>query len=132
MTWGQAAFGCLLGLGTKGSRPWQTAGSCPVETATSAILPQPTAKRLPCQALELGHKHSQHNNLAKSSSLTLPRLWPAPSQQVILIHLSNLTGLKDEYSKRTMRLLVSDIGTIVWGATSAMAVGYVKVRWRRQ
>nr|AHH02107.1 CoChR [synthetic construct] len=46
---------------------------------------------------------------------------------VILIHLSNLTGLKDDYSKRTMRLLVSDVGTIVWGATSAMSTGYVKV-----
>ncbi|GIL89020.1 hypothetical protein Vretifemale_16924 [Volvox reticuliferus] len=46
---------------------------------------------------------------------------------VILIHLSNLTGLKDDYNKRTMRLLVSDIGTIVWGATSAMSSGYVKV-----
>lgn len=29
---------------------------------------------------------------------------------VILIHLSNLTGL-GQYNKRTMRLLVSDIGT---------------------
>ncbi|PNH09255.1 hypothetical protein TSOC_004141 [Tetrabaena socialis] len=46
---------------------------------------------------------------------------------VILIHLSNLTGLKDDYNKRTMRLLVSDIGTIVWGATSAMSKGYVKI-----
>ncbi|GLC48444.1 hypothetical protein PLESTB_000098500 [Pleodorina starrii] len=46
---------------------------------------------------------------------------------VILIHLSNLTGLSDDYNKRTMRLLVSDIGTIVWGATSAMSSGYVKV-----
>lgn len=51
---------------------------------------------------------------------------------MILIHLSNITGLKDDYSKRTMRLLVSDIGTIVWGATSAMAVGYVKVRRRQR
>nr|AHH02134.1 protein 124 [synthetic construct] len=46
---------------------------------------------------------------------------------VILIHLSNLTGLKDDYNKRTMRLLVSDIGTIVWGTTAAMSTGYVKV-----
>nr|AER29840.1 ChR2-EYFP-betaArch [synthetic construct] len=46
---------------------------------------------------------------------------------VILIHLSNLTGLSNDYSRRTMGLLVSDIGTIVWGATSAMATGYVKV-----
>nr|AHH02141.1 protein 116 [synthetic construct] len=42
---------------------------------------------------------------------------------VILIPLSNLTGLKDDYNKRTMRLLVSDIGTIVMGATSAMCTG---------
>nr|ABZ90902.1 channelrhodopsin-2 [Volvox carteri f. nagariensis]ABZ90903.1 channelrhodopsin-2 [Volvox carteri f. nagariensis] len=46
---------------------------------------------------------------------------------VILIHLSNLTGLKDDYNKRTMRLLVSDVGTIVWGATAAMSTGYIKV-----
>nr|AHH02148.1 protein 125 [synthetic construct] len=39
---------------------------------------------------------------------------------VILIHLSNLTGLKDNYSKRTMMLLISDIGCIVWGVTSAL------------
>lgn len=47
--------------------------------------------------------------------------------QVILIHLSNLTGLKDDYSKRTMRLLVSDIGTIVFGVTSACSTGYLKI-----
>jgi hypothetical protein len=47
--------------------------------------------------------------------------------QVILIHLSNITGLADDYSKRTMILLVSDIGTIVWGVTAAIASGYVKV-----
>lgn len=29
---------------------------------------------------------------------------------VLLIHLSNLTGLADDYSHRTMALLVSDIG----------------------
>nr|AHH02120.1 NsChR [synthetic construct] len=46
---------------------------------------------------------------------------------VILIHLSNVTGLKDNYSKRTMALLVSDIGTIVFGVTSAMCTGYPKV-----
>jgi len=45
---------------------------------------------------------------------------------VILIHLSNITGLKDDYNKRTMRLLVSDIGCIVWGVTAAMTVGYLK------
>jgi hypothetical protein len=47
--------------------------------------------------------------------------------QVILIHLSNLTGLADDYNKRTMSLLVSDIGTIVMGVTAAIASGYVKV-----
>ncbi|WIA30744.1 hypothetical protein OEZ86_000810 [Tetradesmus obliquus] len=46
---------------------------------------------------------------------------------VILIHLSNLTGLADDYNKRTMSLLVSDIGTIVMGVTAAIASGYVKV-----
>lgn len=48
--------------------------------------------------------------------------------QVILMHLSNLTGLADDYSKHTMVLLVSDIGTIVMGVTAAIATGYVKVR----
>lgn len=47
--------------------------------------------------------------------------------QVILIHLSNITGLNDDYSPRTMRLLVSDIGTIVWGVTAACATGPIKV-----
>nr|AEL28924.1 chimeric channelrhodopsin C1V1 variant 2 [synthetic construct] len=46
---------------------------------------------------------------------------------VLLIHLSNLTGLKDDYSKRTMGLLVSDVGCIVWGATSAMCTGWTKI-----
>lgn len=48
--------------------------------------------------------------------------------QVILIHLSNITGLNEEYSKRTMSLLVSDIGTIVMGATAAMSKAPTKVR----
>lgn len=47
--------------------------------------------------------------------------------QVILIHLSNITGLKDEYSKRTMMLLVSDIGTIVMGVTAALCYAWPKV-----
>jgi len=46
--------------------------------------------------------------------------------QVILIHLSNLTGLKKEYSKRTMFLLVSDLGCIVWGSTAAFTKGPTK------
>lgn len=46
--------------------------------------------------------------------------------QVILIHLSNLTGLKGEYSRRTMFLLVSDLGTIVWGVSAANAKGAAK------
>lgn len=46
---------------------------------------------------------------------------------VILIHLSNITGLKDDYSKRTMRLLVSDIGTIVMGVTAAFSPTPVKI-----
>jgi bacteriorhodopsin len=46
--------------------------------------------------------------------------------QVILIHLSNLTGLKGEYSRRTMFLLVSDLGTIVWGIAAANALGTSK------
>jgi len=47
---------------------------------------------------------------------------------VILIHLSNITGLKDAYSKRTMALLVSDLGTITMGLTSAFAMDPV-VKW---
>jgi bacteriorhodopsin len=46
--------------------------------------------------------------------------------QVILIHLSNLTGLNGEYSRRTMFLLVSDLGTIVWGVSAANAKGAAK------
>eukprot|EP01023_Acetabularia_acetabulum_P067255 TRINITY_DN9231_c0_g1_i1.p1 TRINITY_DN9231_c0_g1~~TRINITY_DN9231_c0_g1_i1.p1 ORF type:complete len:554 (+),score=89.72 TRINITY_DN9231_c0_g1_i1:195-1856(+) len=45
---------------------------------------------------------------------------------VILIHLSNITGLNEEYNKRTMRLLVSDIGTIVMGVTTASSSGWLK------
>lgn len=48
--------------------------------------------------------------------------------QVILIHMSNITGLNSEYNKRTMALLVSDIGTIVMGVAAAFGTGYVKVR----
>nr|AHH02125.1 HdChR [synthetic construct] len=45
---------------------------------------------------------------------------------VILIHLSNITGLQDQYSKRTMQLLVSDLGTITMGVTAALCGNYVK------
>nr|AHH02138.1 SdChR [synthetic construct] len=45
---------------------------------------------------------------------------------VILIHLSNITGLSEEYNKRTMALLVSDLGTICMGVTAALATGWVK------
>jgi hypothetical protein len=45
---------------------------------------------------------------------------------VILIHLSNITGLKDDYTKRTMMLLISDIGCIVCGVTAALAANFVK------
>ena len=49
--------------------------------------------------------------------------------QVILIHLSNLTGLDEEYSARTMNLLTSDQGTICFGVTAALCTnGWVKVR----
>eukprot|EP00192_Tetraselmis_astigmatica_P004280 CAMPEP_0117688934 /NCGR_PEP_ID=MMETSP0804-20121206/24156_1 /TAXON_ID=1074897 /ORGANISM="Tetraselmis astigmatica, Strain CCMP880" /LENGTH=500 /DNA_ID=CAMNT_0005501543 /DNA_START=150 /DNA_END=1652 /DNA_ORIENTATION=- len=47
---------------------------------------------------------------------------------VILIHLSNLTGLDEEYSARTMELLTSDQGTICFGITAALAgPGWIKV-----
>eukprot|EP00242_Pyramimonas_sp_CCMP2087_P003546 CAMPEP_0198230456 /NCGR_PEP_ID=MMETSP1445-20131203/114672_1 /TAXON_ID=36898 /ORGANISM="Pyramimonas sp., Strain CCMP2087" /LENGTH=614 /DNA_ID=CAMNT_0043910999 /DNA_START=599 /DNA_END=2443 /DNA_ORIENTATION=- len=45
---------------------------------------------------------------------------------VLLIALSNLTGLKDDYNWRTMKLLTADQGTILFGATGAMATGAVK------
>nr|AER58217.1 channelopsin 1 [Chlamydomonas yellowstonensis] len=46
---------------------------------------------------------------------------------VILIHLSNVTGLSDDYGRRTMGLLVSDIATIVFGVTAAMLVNWPKI-----
>nr|AHH02096.1 protein 85 [synthetic construct] len=46
---------------------------------------------------------------------------------VILIHLSNVTGLSDDYGRRTMGLLVSDIATIVFGITAAMLVSWPKI-----
>nr|QJF54429.1 cation channelrhodopsin 3 [Tetraselmis subcordiformis] len=47
---------------------------------------------------------------------------------VILIHLSNLTGLDEEYSARTMGLLTSDQGTICFGITSALSRhGLIKI-----
>jgi len=45
---------------------------------------------------------------------------------VLLIALSNLTGLKDDYNWRTMKLLTADQGTILFGATGAMASGSIK------
>eukprot|EP00227_Mantoniella_beaufortii_P012566 CAMPEP_0197575022 /NCGR_PEP_ID=MMETSP1326-20131121/568_1 /TAXON_ID=1155430 /ORGANISM="Genus nov. species nov., Strain RCC2288" /LENGTH=417 /DNA_ID=CAMNT_0043137715 /DNA_START=248 /DNA_END=1498 /DNA_ORIENTATION=- len=45
---------------------------------------------------------------------------------VILIALSNLSGLKDDYNFRTMKLLSSDQGTIVMGVTAAYSTGGVK------
>nr|AHH02123.1 TcChR [synthetic construct] len=45
---------------------------------------------------------------------------------VILIHLSNITGLNDEYSGRTMSLLTSDLGGIAFAVLSALAVGWQK------
>ncbi|KAK9807728.1 hypothetical protein WJX72_007297 [[Myrmecia] bisecta] len=46
---------------------------------------------------------------------------------VILIHLCNITGMHEEYSERTMTLLVSDVGCIVWGTTAAFTKGPLKV-----
>mmetsp|Transcript_12019 Transcript_12019/g.30763 ORF Transcript_12019/g.30763 Transcript_12019/m.30763 type:complete len:472 (-) Transcript_12019:54-1469(-) len=47
---------------------------------------------------------------------------------VILIHLSNLTGLDEEYSARTMNLLTSDQGTICFGITAALSPhGWIKI-----
>jgi len=47
---------------------------------------------------------------------------------VILIALSNLTGLKDDYNWRTMKLLSADQGCLLFGATCAMTdTGVLKV-----
>ncbi|GMH35170.1 hypothetical protein BSKO_03038 [Bryopsis sp. KO-2023] len=46
---------------------------------------------------------------------------------VILIHLANITGLPGDTSKRGMKLVVSDIGTIVFGATAAFTKGNFKI-----
>ncbi|KAG2425777.1 hypothetical protein HXX76_013402 [Chlamydomonas incerta] len=47
---------------------------------------------------------------------------------VILIHLSNLSGLSDGYNKRTMLLLVTLIGCLVTGVYSAMC-DYGWIKW---
>ena len=46
---------------------------------------------------------------------------------VILIALSNLTGLSATYSLRTMKLLSSEQGTLVFGMFAAMTSGGIKV-----
>nr|AHH02142.1 protein 95 [synthetic construct] len=48
---------------------------------------------------------------------------------VILIHLSNLTGMKHHYPLRTMTLIVSDISCIVTGVQCALSNGYAKIIW---
>jgi len=45
---------------------------------------------------------------------------------VILIHLSNITGLNDDYSGRTMSLITSDLGGICMAVTSALSKGWLK------
>nr|AHH02115.1 protein 92 [synthetic construct] len=45
---------------------------------------------------------------------------------VILIHLSNLSGLKNDYSKRTMRLIVSCLGMLVFGMAGGLSTGWLK------
>eukprot|EP00238_Polyblepharides_amylifera_P001008 CAMPEP_0196570746 /NCGR_PEP_ID=MMETSP1081-20130531/901_1 /TAXON_ID=36882 /ORGANISM="Pyramimonas amylifera, Strain CCMP720" /LENGTH=589 /DNA_ID=CAMNT_0041887361 /DNA_START=224 /DNA_END=1993 /DNA_ORIENTATION=+ len=46
---------------------------------------------------------------------------------VLLIALSNLTGLKDDYNWRTMKLMSADQGTIICGASAAMTTGGSKI-----
>lgn len=46
---------------------------------------------------------------------------------VLLIHLSNITGLGEEYSHRTMKLLVCDQGTVLMGVTAAASGRGVKI-----
>lgn len=63
-----------------------------------------------------------------STTCALPAELVAARLQVILIHLSNITGLREDYGKRTMKLLLSDIGTICFGVASAMtAKGPLKI-----
>ena len=46
---------------------------------------------------------------------------------VIIIALSNLTGLKDDYNWRTMKLLSANQGMLLIGATSALSTGFLNV-----
>ena len=46
---------------------------------------------------------------------------------VLLIHLSNVTGLNEEYNERTMVLLTSDQGTIMFGILAAFSRGGLKI-----
>jgi hypothetical protein len=47
--------------------------------------------------------------------------------QVLLIHLSNLTGLKDDYGKGTMALLVCLLGCLMTGIVASLCKGPAKV-----
>jgi len=46
---------------------------------------------------------------------------------VLLIHLSNITGLQDEYSPRTMKVLTADQGTLIFGILAAMSSKGLKI-----
>ncbi|CAG9467467.1 unnamed protein product [Pedinophyceae sp. YPF-701] len=46
---------------------------------------------------------------------------------VMLIHLSNITGLGEQYNSRTMRLITFDQGTLIMGVTAALATGVPKI-----
>nr|AHH02097.1 protein 117 [synthetic construct] len=81
-------------------------------------------------AFEIFHEFDEPLMLYLSSGVRVPFLryteW-LMSCPVILIHLSNLSGLKDAYNKRTMVLLVSLIGCLVTGVYCAMIPqGWVK------
>ena len=92
--------------------------TCPVSTE----FPPQQFRGLPvdtCQCAGRGREGHE-------ASLICARVLLLRGVQVILIHLSNITGLNDEYSGRTMSLITSDLGGITFAVTSAVSVGWPK------
>uniref|UniRef100_A0A061QPX0 O protein n=1 Tax=Tetraselmis sp. GSL018 TaxID=582737 RepID=A0A061QPX0_9CHLO len=46
---------------------------------------------------------------------------------VILVQLCNITGLESDFNDRTMQVLISDVGAIVFGVSSAFSEGPLKM-----
>lgn len=58
--------------------------------------------------------------VCNKSKQTAEHNQPHPKTQVILIQLSNITGLNHDFSVRTLVLLLSIIGTFIFGASASM------------